>query len=86
MCAGCNVVHPYAAIIIGVIAGMAYVAWSTAVLYFKIDDPLDAVAGKRTSSFHHLKALKGTSTLNTGKSLNRRKSCLQANLCLYREN
>lgn len=44
MCAGCNVVHPYAAIIIGVIAGMAYVAWSTAVLYFKIDDPLDAVA------------------------------------------
>ncbi|XP_068672479.1 putative ammonium transporter 1 [Montipora foliosa] len=44
MCAGCNVVYPYAAFIIGVIAGMAYVAWSTAVLYFKIDDPLDAVA------------------------------------------
>lgn len=44
LCAGCNVVHPYAAFIIGVIAGMAYVAWSTAVLYFKVDDPLDAVA------------------------------------------
>ena len=48
LCAGCNAVHPYAAFIIGVIAGMAYVAWSTLVLYFRVDDPLDAVAGKET--------------------------------------
>ncbi|RMX43323.1 hypothetical protein pdam_00014952 [Pocillopora damicornis] len=44
MCAGCNVVHPYAAVVIGIIAGMAYVAWSTVMLRVKIDDPLDAVA------------------------------------------
>ena len=47
LCAGCNAIHPFAAFIIGIIAGMAYVAWSTAMLYFKIDDPLDAVAGNR---------------------------------------
>lgn len=46
LCAGCNAVHPYAAFIIGIIAGMAYVAWSTVMLRFKVDDPLDAVAGK----------------------------------------
>lgn len=44
LCAGCNAVYPFAAFIIGIIAGMAYVAWSTAMLYLKIDDPLDAVA------------------------------------------
>lgn len=47
LCAGCNAVYPFAAFIIGIIAGMAYVAWSTAMLYLKIDDPLDAVAGNR---------------------------------------
>ena len=46
MCAGCNAVYPYASLIIGVIAGLAYVAWSTAMLRLKVDDPLDAVAGK----------------------------------------
>ena len=49
LCAGCNAVHPYAAVIIGLIAGIAYVAWSTVVLKLKIDDPLDAVAGKKTN-------------------------------------
>lgn len=44
LCAGCNAIHPYAAFIIGIIAGMAYVAWSTLLLRFKVDDPLDAVA------------------------------------------
>ncbi|KAL9955945.1 hypothetical protein ACROYT_G037351 [Oculina patagonica] len=44
LCAGCNVVHPYAAFVIGIIAGMAYVCWSTVILRVKIDDPLDAVA------------------------------------------
>jgi len=46
LCAGCNAVHPYAAFVIGIIAGMAYVAWSTVLLRLKVDDPLDAVAGK----------------------------------------
>ena len=49
LCAGCNVVHPYAAFVIGIIAGIAYVAWSTLVVKLKIDDPLDAVAGKKNS-------------------------------------
>ena len=46
LCAGCNAVHPYAAFVIGIIAGMAYVAWSTLMLRLRVDDPLDAVAGK----------------------------------------
>ena len=49
MCAGCNVVLPYAAFVIGIIAGIAYVAWSTLVVKLKIDDPIDAVAGKKNS-------------------------------------
>ncbi|CAH3160543.1 unnamed protein product [Pocillopora meandrina] len=44
LCAGCNAVHPYAAFVIGIIAGMAYVGWSTLMIRLKIDDPLDAVA------------------------------------------
>ncbi|XP_029185177.2 putative ammonium transporter 1 isoform X1 [Acropora millepora] len=44
LCAGCNTIHPYAAFIVGIIAGMTYVSWSNVVLFFKIDDPLDAVA------------------------------------------
>lgn len=46
LCAGCNAVHPYAAFVIGIIAGMAYVAWSTLMVRVRVDDPLDAVAGK----------------------------------------
>ena len=46
LCAGCNAVHPYAAFIIGTIAGVAYVGWSTLMIRLKIDDPLDAVAGE----------------------------------------
>ncbi|XP_027047257.1 putative ammonium transporter 1 [Pocillopora damicornis] len=44
LCAGCNAIHPYAAFFIGIIAGMAYVGWSTLLIRLKIDDPLDAVA------------------------------------------
>ena len=46
LCAGCNAVHPSAALVIGIIAGMAYVGWSTLMLRLRVDDPLDAVAGK----------------------------------------
>ena len=46
LCAGCNAIHPYAAFFIGIIAGMAYVGWSTLLIRLKIDDPLDAVAGE----------------------------------------
>jgi len=46
LCASCNAVHPYAAFVIGIIAGIAYVAWSTIMLRVRVDDPLDAVAGK----------------------------------------
>ena len=46
LCSGCNVFHPYASFVIGIIGGMTYVAWSTLMLRVKVDDPLDAVAGK----------------------------------------
>lgn len=44
ICAGCNTVHPYAAFIIGLIAGGTYIMWSTMMLKMGIDDPIDAVA------------------------------------------
>ena len=46
ICAGCNVVDPWAAAVIGVIAAVAYHFWSCMMLKMKIDDPLDAVAGE----------------------------------------
>ena len=46
ICAGCNIVHPYAALIVGLIAGAAYMAWSMGMLRVRIDDPIDAVAGQ----------------------------------------
>ncbi|XP_078670890.1 putative ammonium transporter 1 [Branchiostoma floridae x Branchiostoma belcheri] len=45
ICAGCNNVYPWAACIIGVVAGVAYCGWSQLILkVLKVDDPLDAVA------------------------------------------
>ena len=43
-CAG--IVHPWAAFIIGLVAGLTYSVWSRAVLHYKLDDPVDAVAGE----------------------------------------
>ncbi|XP_013379842.1 putative ammonium transporter 1 isoform X2 [Lingula anatina] len=43
-CAGCDVLMPWGACIVGVIAGITYLFWSWAVQAMKIDDPLDAVA------------------------------------------
>ncbi|KAL4224585.1 ammonium transmembrane transporter [Mactra antiquata] len=43
-CAGCNVIYPWGACIIGCIAGVAFHLWSWIVRSLKIDDPLDAVA------------------------------------------
>jgi len=44
MCAGCNVYEPWAAIIVGVGAGFAFIGVHFAMLKFQLDDPLDAVA------------------------------------------
>eukprot|EP00122_Pirum_gemmata_P000092 Pgem_evm1s74 len=44
ICASCNTVEPYAAFLIGAIAGGVYTVWSYAIKKLKIDDPLDAVA------------------------------------------
>lgn len=41
--AGCATVEPWAAVIIGIIAGWMYIAGSKALLYFRIDDAVDAV-------------------------------------------
>ena len=43
--ASCSVVEPWAAIVIGIIAGIVYVASSNFVVYvLRVDDPLDAIA------------------------------------------
>ena len=47
VCAGCNDYKPWAALLVGFVAGCAFIAWHYALLRFKIDDPLDAVAGEK---------------------------------------
>ena len=44
ICAGCNVVEPWGALVTGTVAGMTFVAWSEGIFYAGVDDPLDAVA------------------------------------------
>ena len=44
MCAGCNVVEEWAAMVIGAVAGGVFFGWSELLFLAKIDDPLDAVA------------------------------------------
>lgn len=44
MCAGCNVVEDWAAIIIGAVAGGVFIGWSELLFLARVDDPLDAVA------------------------------------------
>ena len=46
ICAGCDVVAPWGAAVIGAIAGVVYHLASFAVCAMKVDDPIDAVAGK----------------------------------------
>ncbi len=43
MCAGCNTYEPWAALLIGIMAGFVFVAIHILMLKFKLDDPLDAV-------------------------------------------
>ena len=45
ICAGCNTVYPWAAFVIGLVAGLVFMLWSFLIEKLKIDDPLDAVAG-----------------------------------------
>ena len=45
MCAGCNQLRPWFALLIGIIAGVQFIGWHHLMLKLKIDDPLDAVAG-----------------------------------------
>ena len=44
MCAGANTYEPWAAVVIGLIAGFVYFGLHTAMLKCHLDDPLDAVA------------------------------------------
>jgi len=41
--AGCSVVTPYAALIIGIVAGWVYIAFSALLVKLKIDDAVDAI-------------------------------------------
>ena len=45
ICAGCNAVAPWGALVIGVLSGFTYLFWSWMVIKLKVDDPIDAVAG-----------------------------------------
>jgi Amt family ammonium transporter len=44
ICASCNRVHPWAAVVIGGIAALVMLAFSWLMDYLEVDDPLDAVA------------------------------------------
>jgi len=44
LCAGCDDMYPWAAMILGFVAGVSLVCWHNFMLWLKIDDPLDAVA------------------------------------------
>ncbi|XP_062510767.1 putative ammonium transporter 1 [Corticium candelabrum] len=44
ICAGSDVVHPYAAVIIGAVAGLVYIIVVRLVVKARVDDPVDAVA------------------------------------------
>lgn len=41
--AGCSVVEPWAAFIIGIVAGWTYIFWSNLLVKLKIDDAVDAI-------------------------------------------
>jgi Amt family ammonium transporter len=43
VCAGANTFQPWAALVVGLVAGLVYTAWSRLLIRFRIDDPLDAV-------------------------------------------
>ncbi|XP_041365461.1 putative ammonium transporter 1 isoform X1 [Gigantopelta aegis] len=43
-CAGCNVIYPWGACIVGVFASISYQFWAWLMVKMWIDDPLDAVA------------------------------------------
>ena len=45
MCASCNDLHPWFALLIGIIAGAMLLDWHYFLCYLQIDDPLDAVGG-----------------------------------------
>ncbi|XP_028412173.1 putative ammonium transporter 1 [Dendronephthya gigantea] len=42
--AGGNEMHPYAAFIVGFIAGATYIAWDIVLLHLKVDDPVTATS------------------------------------------
>ena len=51
VCSGCNVYHPLAAGLMGVLAGGLYLAVSKLMVKLRIDDPVDAVAVHCGSGF-----------------------------------
>jgi Amt family ammonium transporter len=44
LCGGCNLYEPWAALIVGSMGGVGFITVHFAMLRFKLDDPLDAVA------------------------------------------
>ena len=46
VCAGCNDFKPWAALLVGAVGGVAFIGWHYLMVKIKVDDPLDAVAGR----------------------------------------
>ena len=44
VCAGANVFESWAGFVVGLVGGIVYMTWSTALRKLKIDDPLDAAS------------------------------------------
>ena len=51
VCAGCDVMKPWAGLVTGFIGGVVYVLGSKTISAMKVDDPLDAVAVHLGSGF-----------------------------------
>ena len=53
ICGGCNQFHSYISFIVGILGGLGYMVTTWLVLFkCRVDDPLDATAGKRMQ-FHY---------------------------------
>ena len=59
--------HPYAAFIVGFIAGATYIAWDIVLLHIKVDDPVTATSGNlkifTSCTFAHIRKRKCRKTL-----------------------
>ena len=56
-CAGCNLYEPWAALLVGLMAGLVFIGLHDLMLFMKLDDPLDAVAVHMGGNLRRVQAL-----------------------------